>query len=91
MSDEKTVYMVNGVPVKDPAVLSKEDEATETHCADDTPVEREAPAEGITDAEIEAFDKTARESFERDLSKHTEIRPGSKEAEEAIRSAIRGE
>lgn len=54
-------------------------------------VERAAPPEPTTEAEIEEFDRKAREAFDRELAKCYEIKPGSKEAEEAIRSAIRGE
>jgi hypothetical protein len=53
------------------------------------PEERTAPTEGITEAEIEEFDKVARASFEREWPKHLEVRPGSAEAEAAVRDAIR--
>ena len=53
------------------------------------PVERQAPKQGITEEEIKEFDQVARASFEQELHKHQEIRPGSPEAQEAIREAIR--
>ena len=56
----------------------------------DEPIHRQPPAEAITEAELDAFDAIARASFERELAKHPDIRPGSKEAEDAVRDAIRG-
>jgi len=54
-------------------------------------VERQAPAEGITEAELEAFDQGTRKHFEEALAamRYREIQPGSPEAQEAIRDAIK--
>jgi hypothetical protein len=54
-------------------------------------VYREAPAEALTDAELTAFDAAARQRFEAGLSaeRYSEPRPGSAEAEAAVRDAIR--
>lgn len=62
--------------------------------------EEEEKPESITDAEIEAFDQTAKEQFERSLRISQALReaqkpeakepqPGSDEAKEAIRDAIK--
>lgn len=149
-ANEETTYMVNGVPVRDPAkqpAETKPDENASTEAVQQTasvdqepkadtalpnedatylptekdeqevyraagealasldnpsesgaPVERTAPNECLTDEDIRKFDDAARARFEQSLqtypnaaSTHQEIRPGSKEAEAAIRAAIRGE
>jgi hypothetical protein len=50
-----------------------------------------AAVEPTTEAEIEEFDRRAREVFEHELARCQEIQPGSNEAEAAVRSAIRSE
>lgn len=54
-------------------------------------MKRQEPVEATSDAEIDAFDAAARRRFETQLvrERYAEPRPGSAEAEAAVRDAIK--